>query len=100
MYLTIPIQRRVELQITTDLRVIVAAAQAFQASTGRYPASLKEIGPARNSNSRLIVELENITDPWGRDYNYRLIVGKPHAYCYGKDGIEGGEGPDQDFHYP
>ena len=39
-------------------------------------------------------------DPWGRDYLYLSPGRDGEAFqiiCFGRDGIEGGEGPDQDI---
>ena len=92
----------VEIKILPDLRMIVAAAELFKAETGRYPATLEEMAPeaaAKAGRSRTI-EIEDAVDPWGQPYIYRLVDGKPHALCLGRDDRPGGEGEDEDREWP
>lgn len=78
-----------------DLREIISASSAFREDEGRYPESIEELRrwTHRKENRKYAFS----KDPWGREYGYRLIGGKPQATCLGKDGAEGGEGEDRDF---
>ena len=77
------------------VRYYGAAAEFYYASIGSFPETLEDLtGPDS------IVSIERPRDPWGKYYGYEVRNGRPFAYCLGKDGIEGGEGENQDYVYP
>jgi general secretion pathway protein G len=78
--------------------MIVAAAELFKAETGRYPSALEEMAPeaAARAGRNWSIRIEDAVNPWGQPYIYRLVDGKPHAICLGRDGRPGGEGEDED----
>jgi general secretion pathway protein G len=88
-------------KVQADLRAIVKGAETFHALSGYYPETIEELVSGRDQNGEAVgTELELNKDPWGNDYVYELIDGKPHAMCYGRDGQIGGENDDQDYEYP
>ncbi len=87
-------------KIKVGLRVIVQAAENFKIETGHYPASLDEMSTAAMDKAGRTWSLDDVNDPWGRPYTYRLIGGNPHAACMSRDGLPGGTGKDQDYEWP
>ncbi len=63
---------------------------------GRYPYTIDEVISDKENE----FYLSRIADPWARPYIYKIVDGKPHIFCYGKDGIPGGTGEDKDFEWP
>ena len=39
-------------------------------------------------------------DPWGNEYQYTILDGRPSVTSLGKDNAEGGEGENADYTYP
>jgi len=61
-------------------------------TTGQIPEKWREGG--------YLEKKEVPKDPWGRDYLYLSPGRDGEAFqiiCYGRDGVEGGEGPDADI---
>jgi type II secretion system (T2SS) protein G len=85
-----------QLRVQSDLRIIVNAAELFKAEKGRYPGTIDEL----SADSLQNWSLNESIDPWGNPYIYKTINGRPHAFCYGKDGIPGGNGDNLDFAWP
>ncbi len=88
-------------KIKSDLQTIVKVAEMYYLEVGHYPETIEEIRSATGPDGeKLSYELNETTDPWGNEYFFELRDGKPSASCYGRDGVPGGEGEDEDFHYP
>ena len=80
---------------------ILRAADIFHTTTGRYPGSVREMVDAKDKDGQPINSLERFPlDPWGREYRYEILDGSPRVTCLGKDGVEGGEGEDEDHVRP
>lgn len=76
-----------------DIQNIQSALKLYYTKKGNYPdtgAGLKALVDAQY--------LEKVEDPWGNDYTYlREGRGEPTIISYGRDGQQGGEGPDADI---
>lgn len=85
------------MKVKQDLQTVVRAAEMYYYDTGSYPESVEELrGGTSPDGEKLSFEFERgLLDPWGNEYNYEFRDGKPHAWCLGKDGVEGG-GEDND----
>lgn len=82
---------------------ILRAADIFHAATGSYPGSVREMvdGVAKDKDGEPINSLEKFPlDPWGREYRYEILGGRPQVTCLGRDGVEGGEGENDDLVRP
>ena len=84
------------VKVNADLNLIIRAAEYFKVANNRYPGSLQELTTAKIEGEELISP-EVVIDPWGRRYVYRMVGGKPEAVCLGADGVEGGDGVNQDI---
>jgi len=85
-----------------DIRKIEQAISLFRYDTGHFPEDLRELvrepddvkrwnGPYLQSEPR---------DPWGNRYDYRVPGNDDREFdvwSNGRDGQEGGEGPDADI---
>jgi len=74
----------------SDVATIVNAVEAYYAEHGQYPT---------NDEGLSVLSLKNLTDPWGRKYQYNQ-PGPDEPYeviTHGADGQEGGEGPSADI---
>jgi len=78
----------------------------YRLEVGRYPgedegleALLVEPTDAKGWNGPCVKKESNLEDPWGRPYIYRYPGehGEYDLYSLGADGIEGGDGEDQDM---
>jgi len=85
--------------IEIDLKTIVLSAEIFQISTGQHPG-IEDVVFDENNFPGTVVDSSQIKDPWGRLYSLKFIDDKPHAFCYGKDGVPGGDGEDRDYEFP
>jgi general secretion pathway protein G len=81
--------------------------QLFYIDVGRYPTEAEGLSALSENPGTLlgwsgpyIDSLEDISDPWGRDFLYTSPAeNKPFEIkTLGRDGIEGGEGEDADVH--
>jgi general secretion pathway protein G len=80
---------------------IVDAAKIVHVMKGRLPETIDEMVDARDEEGNPIGGLdEEPIDPWKHRYVYAVEDGRPVAICYGRDGIEGGEGEDADIRWP
>ena len=86
-----------EMKIKQDLKTIVRAAEMYYLDTGSYPETVDELKSGTTpEGQKPSFEFERgLLDPWGNEYNYEYRDDKPHSWCLGKDGIEGG-GEDND----
>jgi general secretion pathway protein G len=111
---------KVVLDRMEDARVNAAKAQIaqfmgaldlFYLDNGFYPTTeqgLKALvekptaGPSADKwGQRKYLDSESIPlDPWGHEYFYQCpgTHGRFDIICYGRDGVEGGEGYDADIH--
>lgn len=89
-------------KIQNDLRAIVDAAEMMYTSSGRYPETIDEmINPKDDDGMAVVGGLRELPlDPWGNEYIYEMASDAPQVTCLGADGVEGGEGDDQDFMKP
>ncbi|MBI4586204.1 MAG: type II secretion system protein GspG [Planctomycetes bacterium] len=87
-------------RITTDLKTIYRAAETYYATLGTYPQTLEELKSGKGPDGQFVVSIETDKDPWGNQYEYTMMDGKPHVRCNGKDGAPGGEGENQDYEWP
>lgn len=88
-----------------EIKNIEATLNMFNIDTGRYPTTsegltvlLKDPGGIKGYNPEGY--LPKIKDPWGNPYVYIFpgTHGKPYDLkSYGKDGENGGTGPDADI---
>ncbi len=46
-----------------------------------------------------LLDAREAADPWGNEYGYRLVNGRPVTFCLGRDGIPGGEDEDRDYEF-
>ncbi len=83
------------MKTQSDLKTIKRSVDVFKITKGRYPVDLEELIHTPESG------LEELPlDYWERPYIYELIDGRPVISCFGEDGVEGGEGMNQDYHEP
>lgn len=68
-----PLMRAKIAQVTGELGEIHVALSRFELSYNRYPATLAEAG------------VENLTDPWGRPYQYLVVFGRADVGPVRKD---------------
>jgi general secretion pathway protein G len=73
-----------------DISTLKRAVDTYYAQTGRYPEQLSTLVDAR-----VLLKLDD--DPWGHEYRYAILGGKPVITSLGKDGTPGGEGNDSDI---
>lgn len=88
-----------------QIQNFMVALDNYFIDTGDYPSAQQGLAVLRD-NSRDIkgwdgpyLQKEIPKDPWGNDYVYR-VPGRNGAYeiiSFGKDGVQGGEGEDQDI---
>jgi len=90
-----------ETEITHDMTVVYQTASMIHAMTGEYPESIEEMVGATDENGHETIGLEEMPkDPWQGEYLYELRDDGPIVRCLGRDGVEGGEGDDQDYQVP
>jgi general secretion pathway protein G len=74
-----------------DVATIIQAVESFYLDNDRYPT---------NQEGLAALPLNNKNDPWNRVYGYNQPGrdGRPfEVFTYGRDGREGGSGPDTDI---
>ena len=79
-----PLVRAKIAQVSGDLGKIHMAASRFELSHKRYPVDLAEIG------------MDDLIDPWGNPYEYRVSGSSIEITSLGADGRQGGSGEDAD----
>jgi general secretion pathway protein G len=87
-------------KILTDLKTIYRAAEMYQSTLGSFPQNIDDLKSGKGPNSEFVASIENDKDPWGNQYEYTVLDGKPHVRCNGRDGAPGGEGENQDYEWP
>lgn len=81
-----------------DMKRIMQALELYNMEIHEYPESLEELTAETEERSEGIIS-GIPKDPWGNDYEY--VSGTENGYdliCYGRDGVEGGEGEDADIY--
>lgn len=77
-------------RVKSDIRIIIDAAESFNAEKGRYPT---------NEEGLDVLSIKSKKDPWGRDYLYNQ-PGRQSAIeviTFGADGQEGGKDMNADM---
>jgi general secretion pathway protein G len=95
----------------TQIRNLEQSLEMYRLDNGRYPTSdqgLEALRREPTSDPRPkryppggYVKRDGLEDPWGAPYQYR-IPGEHNShsfdlYSFGRDGAEGGEGPESDI---
>jgi len=88
-------------KVVADIASIDSACDHFaELNGGHYPDSLAVL-MVRDQNGQNFLSLPHLPrDPWGRVHLYEPPAtpnGRPRIWTHGRDGLPGGEGPDQDF---
>jgi general secretion pathway protein G len=93
----------------TDISRLANALQAFRLDTDRYPTSEEGLDALRQAPSDVnnwkgpYIERALPTDPWGNEYQYASPGPEGEdsfaLLSYGADGVEGGEGNNEDISY-
>lgn len=75
----------------SDIATIVQAVEAYKINYDRYPT---------NEQSLDVVDVKSRTDPWGKPYQYNSPGQEDpfEVFTLGRDGLDGGEGPDADIY--
>ena len=76
----------------SDIATIVDAVELYYLNHSRYPS---------NSEGLSAVDIKSRTDPWGFEYHYSKPGPGDEPFeiaSFGRDGREGGEGPDADVY--
>jgi general secretion pathway protein G len=87
-----------------QIELFGSALDAFRLDTGRYPTTEEGFKALREKPSGLdtwqgpYLPKEIPNDPWGRSYVYKCPGdnGEYDIISYGADGVEGGDGENQD----
>lgn len=75
-----------------DMQAIQSALKLYYTKKGNYPDTATGLKALVDGQY-----LEKITDPWNNEYLYLNEGGRPVIISYGRDGQQGGEGPDADI---
>lgn len=87
-----------------QIELFGTALDAFRLDVGRYPTTEEGLKALREKPSGLdawkgpYLPKEIPLDPWGRPYNYKSPGehGEYDLFSFGLDGVEGGEGENED----
>ncbi|HVR74974.1 MAG TPA: type II secretion system protein GspG, partial [Planctomycetota bacterium] len=76
----------------SDLKNILTVAETLYTANGRYPETIAEMVNAKDENGAdAMASLEEIPkDPWGSEYLYEIVNGRPRVTCLGSDKLPGG----------
>ncbi|MGQ9509341.1 MAG: type II secretion system major pseudopilin GspG [Thermodesulfobacteriota bacterium] len=88
-----------------QIELFGTALDAFRLDIGRYPTTEEGLKALREKPSDVekwdgpYIPKEIPLDPWGRPYVYRSPGehGEYDLISYGRDGVEGGQGEDEDI---
>lgn len=92
-----------KLRVKSDCDNVLKVAESLYNFTGRYPETIQEMVNAKNEDgSPAIATLEKMpVDPWGNEYTYEIVNGRPQVTCYGSDKSPGGtDGETKDTIFP
>ena len=83
----------------TGIRQLQSAIKLYQMDHGRMPEALDQLlHPPEGGQSSYINGAENLSDPWGNEYQYRTLGnGEIEITSYGADGQPGGTGENKDI---
>lgn len=92
-----PRQRADRAQVRADLTLLQDALDEFaRLNGGRYPEFLEMLVVPDQNGARFIDRVELPRDPWQQAYVY-VPSPSPTVKTLGRDGVEGGTGPDADL---
>ncbi|HVR73841.1 MAG TPA: type II secretion system protein GspG [Planctomycetota bacterium] len=79
-------------KIDADSKNILTVAETLYTANGRYPETIAEMVNAKDENGAdAMASLGEIPkDPWGSEYIYDVIHGRPTVTCLGSDKQQGG----------
>ncbi len=88
-----------------QIRNIESALELFYIDNLRYPTdeeglSVLSVAPAdlrERWNGPYMKKADQLVDPWGRPYLYRVSDNSVIVLSYGRDGTENGDGEDRDL---
>ena len=91
-----------KVKAVADMQSIANVADGMKMEVGRYPEAVEDMINAVDDNGApLSSVLDKFPkDPWGNEYIYEIVEGRPTLQCFGADGQEGGEGEDVDLFHP
>ena len=103
--IAIPAEARTEYVTTAKvhLRSLAGMLEKYRATCGGYPTTEQGLdaltrAPCKKVNARPLLADERVPlDPWGHHYLYSSDGKTFEITCFGRDGKEGGEGPDADI---
>lgn len=76
---------------------IEQAATEFYGNNLRWPETLEEL-VTRDDKGTQYLNMDVVpTDAWNNEFVYEIVDGEPVIWSLGRDGAQGGEGPDRDF---
>ena len=80
-----------DLKVQEDCAAILRGAEMYSIVKGQLPATLDELIEATDESGKPLGLLDKKpVDPWGTEYQYSLVDGKPEVKCLGSDKAEGG----------
>lgn len=73
--------------VSADLKNILTVAESLYHSNGRYPETMAEMVNAKDENGEdAVASLDEMPkDPWGNEYLYEMVNGRPRVTCLGAD---------------
>ena len=79
-------------KINADTTNILNVSEALYHVNGRYPETIAEMVNAKDENGAdAVASLNEIPkDPWGSEYQYEIVNGRPMVTCLGSDKQQGG----------
>jgi len=83
-----------------DIQAISEAVTQYEFSNGgRSPLSIEELTLPDTNGKRYIQTAAPVLDPWGNEYilEHATDTTPLRIWTYGKDGVRGGDGENQDF---
>jgi general secretion pathway protein G len=88
-----------------QIQLLATSLDLFHLDVGRYPTTEEGLKALREKPENLpswggpYLDKVVPNDPWGHPYNYKLPGdhGPYDLYSFGADGVEGGEGENQDI---
>ena len=86
--------------VRADMQSILSAVKSTYVMIGSYPESIDDLVDREGRGLGGGGLEQRPIDPWGNDYIFELLDGRPVVTCYGRDGVEGGDGEDADLVLP
>jgi general secretion pathway protein G len=88
-----------QLQVQADFRLIERGLQQFYEDMECWPTDSEGLNVLREPIGSGPYIVDDILDPWGRPYRYKLIEEHPYIQTLGKDGQPGGPHDNRDLGY-